>query len=661
MTRTSSEPLPLRDALHGVAPYLEGVRGRWVGGLLAALAAGLVALAIPQVIRVLVNTVFAHSAPGVPGPADPAAGVWWAALALGALGLAEAFFIWLRRFFILPPAADVENRARISIYRRLQRLPASFHDAWPSGQLLSRAQADLSLLRRWIAFGSVMLVVESVTIVVGLVLLFTMSWQLALLYLVAAVPIMIRSFRFRNDFRAASRLSQDQAGDLATTVEESVHGIRVLKAFGRGPDALEGFRGEVETLQGTEVHKAAVLAQFTGLVVALPEVVLGVALALGVYLVAVGDLTVGALAAYFATTAVLSRPVEGIGQLMGMTLAAKTGIDRHLEVMRTPVAIASPTGTDAAEEQATSRAVASSEATSAVVLDGLPPSSGRLAFRRARFAYPDTPADAAPLLADVDLELVPGETMALVGVTGSGKSTLLQLVPRLQDVTGGAVEVDGLDVREYPLEELRRRVSIAFEDATLFSDTIRANVLLGAPAEAIADGLDSPAAEALLETALDTAQAGFAKDLPEGVDSEIGEEGLSLSGGQRQRIALARAIAARPAILVLDDPLSALDVRTEEAVTARLRQVLAGTTTLIVAHRPSTVALADRVAVLEDGVIIDVGTHAELLARSAAYRDIITTGAQADRTLERLADAGDAASHADAAGSHAAPTTEDAR
>ena len=184
MTRTSSEPLPLRDALHGVAPYLEGVRGRWVSGLLAALAAGLVALAIPQVIRVLVNTVFAHSAPGVPGPADPAAGVWWAALALGALGLAEAFFIWLRRFFILPPAADVENRARISIYRRLQRLPASFHDAWPSGQLLSRAQADLSLLRRWIAFGSVMLVVESVTIVVGLVLLFTMSWQLALLYLV---------------------------------------------------------------------------------------------------------------------------------------------------------------------------------------------------------------------------------------------------------------------------------------------------------------------------------------------------------------------------------------------------------------------------------------------------------------------------------------------
>lgn len=646
MTRTATRPLPLREALQGVAPYLQGVRGRWVLGLLSAMAAGLVALAIPQVVQVLVNTVFAEAAPGTAGTADPAAGVWWAAGALALLGLAEALFIWLRRFFILPPAADVENRARISIYRRLQRLPVAFHDAWPSGQLLSRAQGDLALLRRWIAFGSVMLVVETVTIVVGLVLLFVMSWQLALLYLVAAVPIMIRSFRFRTDFRAASRLSQDQAGDLATTVEESVHGIRVLKAFGRGPDALDGFRGEAETLQGTEVHKASVLAKFISLTVSLPELVLGVALGLGLYLVAVGDLTVGALAAYFATTAVLARPVEGVGQLMGMTLSAKTAIDRHLEVMRVPVAVASPAGTDAAEEEATSRAVATKAAEdSPVVTDGLPPSSGRLAFRDVVFRYPDAPEDSRPLLAGVDLELTPGETMALVGVTGSGKSTLVQLVPRLLDVTAGVVEVDGTDVRAYPLDELRRRVSIAFEDATLFSDTVRANVLLGAPAEVTADGLDSPRAQALLDLALDTAQAGFARDLPAGVDTEIGEEGLSLSGGQRQRIALARAIAARPDVLVLDDPLSALDVRTEEAVTGRLREVLAGTTTLIVAHRPSTVALADRVAVLQDGAIHDVGTHAELLARSAAYREIITTGAAEDRSLAGLADA----AHDDAA------------
>ena len=226
--------------------------------------------------------------------------------------------------------------------------------------------------------------------------------------------------------------------------------------------------------------------------------------------------------------------------------------------------------------------------------------------------------------------------MALVGLTGSGKSTLVQLVPRLYDVTDGAVMVDGQDVREFDLTELRRRVSIAFEDATLFSDTIRNNVLLGAPAEILAD----PArAQALLELALDTAQAQFAHEMPEGVDTEIGEEGLSLSGGQRQRIALARSIAAQPQILVLDDPLSALDVRTEEMVTARLREVLAGTTTLIVAHRPSTVALADRVAVLQDGRIVDVGTHTELLRRSADYRFIISSFEE-DRSIESVMDSG---------------------
>lgn len=629
-TTTAAAPLPLRDAVRGIAPYLEGVRTRWVLGLLSALAAGLVALAIPQVIRLLVNTVFAApTTPGAPAAEDATASVWWAVGGLALLGAAEALFIWLRRFFILPPAADVENRARIAVYRRLQRLPVAFHDAWPSGQLLSRAQGDLSLLRRWIAFGSVMLVVETVTLVVGVGLLFWLSWPLALVYLAAALPIMWRSYGFRNDFRTASRLSQDQAGDLATTVEESVHGIRVLKAFGRGPHALEGFRGEAQTLQGTEVHKAGVLASFIAFTVSLAEVMLGVALALGVWLVATGQMTVGALAAYFATTAVLARPVEGIGQLLGMTLSAKTAIDRHLEVMRQPVSIASPPGTDPAEEAATGASVGEDPdpavADAPVDVSALPPSRGGLAFRGTRFRHPDTPDDAPDLLAGVDLELVPGETMALVGLTGSGKSTLLQLVPRLRDVTGGVVEVDGVDVRDYPLEELRRRVSIAFEDATLFSDTVRANVLLGAPAAEVADGPDSPAAEALLELALDTAQAGFVADLPQGVDTPIGEEGLSLSGGQRQRLALARAIAARPDVLVLDDPLSALDVRTEEAVTARLREVLAGTTTLIVAHRPSTVALADRVAVLQDGRIADVGTHADLLARSGAYRQIITT------------------------------------
>lgn len=576
---------------------------RWCLGLTAALLAGLAALAIPQVIQLLVNRVFITD----PGP-DGRTQVLWAALALAVLGLGEALFVWLRRVLVLPPAADVENRARIALYGRLQRLPVAFHDAWPSGQLLSRAQADLGLLRRWIAFGSVMFIVDSAVIAIGLALLFGLSWQLALVYLVAAAPIMWRSFGFRNDFRSVSRLSQDQAGDLATTVEESVHGIRILKAFGRGAHALDGFAAQASTLRDTEVRKAGILARFIGLVVGLPELALGVGLALGLWLVARGELTVGALAAFFATAAVLARPVESVGQLLGMTLSTKTAIDRHLDVISIEPAIASPspraaaTGPDATEPD--------------------PAPRGRLALRGVRFAWPDAGADEPELLRGVDLELAPGETMALVGATGSGKSTLLQLVPRLHDVTAGVVEVDGQDVRAFDLDELRRRVAVAFEEPTLFSASVEDNVLLGAPAQVLAD---RSARDRLLETALETAQAGFVHALPEGTATQIGEEGLSLSGGQRQRLALARAIAVRPRILVLDDPLSALDVRTEEAVTARLKDELAETTTLVVAHRPSTVALADRVAVLEDGRVVDVGTHAELLARSAPYRRIISS------------------------------------
>jgi ATP-binding cassette subfamily B protein len=211
-----------------------------------------------------------------------------------------------------------------------------------------------------------------------------------------------------------------------------------------------------------------------------------------------------------------------------------------------------------------------------------------------------------------------------VGITGSGKSALIQLVPRLFDVTDGAITIDEVDLRDFDVQELRRIVSVAFEDTTLFSNSVRDNVLLGA----------SERSDAVLDEALDVAQAHFAYSLPDGVDTLIGEEGLSLSGGQRQRIALARAIAARPRVLVLDDPLSALDVHTEELVEARLREVLRDTTTLIVAHRPSTVALADRVALLEDGRITAVGTHTELLAGNAHYRYVIASLDQEPRDLD---------------------------
>ncbi|MFJ4030269.1 ABC transporter ATP-binding protein [Paenarthrobacter sp. NPDC089989] len=582
-------------------PHVRPILPRLFMGLLCALLASIVALAIPQVLRVLVNNSLE------PG-GDPGA-VWIAAVVILALGVGEAGLVALRRQFVINPATTVETKMRVSLYGHLQQLTVSFHDRWGSGQLLSRAMTDLSFLRRWMAFGAIMLVVTTLTVIIGVGVMFTMSWQLALIFLAAAVPIMINSFRFRRRFSLVTRLSQDQAGDLATTVEESVHGIRVLKAFGRSREALENFNGQAEELRQTEIAKAKQQAGFTLVVTLLPELALGVGLVVGIMLAASGQLSIGSLVAFFATAAVVATPVEFSGMLLAMALTAKTALDRHFEVMDTKNTITSP------EKTAVPGAV-----------------KGALRFEHAGFGFDD----GGTLLRDLNLDIRPGETMALVGITGSGKSALLQLVPRLYDVTEGTVTIDGVDVRNFDLEELRRIVAVAFEDTTLFSSSVRDNVLLGAPEPS----------DAALDEALDVAQAQFAYSLPEGVDTLIGEEGLSLSGGQRQRIALARAIAAKPKILVLDDPLSALDVNTEERVEARLRDVLRDTTTLIVAHRPSTVALADRVALLENGTITAVGTHTELLADNAHYRYVIAsldTGPKdLDSELQDLEDAEEA-------------------
>lgn len=588
------DQISFRGSLARLAPEARPIIPALIAGLGVGLLASVLAVLVPQVFRAIIDTLLR------PG-AGPSA-VVWAAVVVLVMGVCEAVLTFLRRIFVLDPATNVETSLRVKLYRHLQLLPVSFHDGWGSGQLLSRAMTDLNLLRRWLAFGAMYLIISFATVFVGIAMLFTISWQLALIFLAAAIPISIYSFRFRRQFVAVSRRSQDQAGDLATAVEESVHGIRVLKAFGRSREALESFALQAEELRDTEVTKARHLAIFSMVVTLLPELALGTGLMVGLWLAGTGQITIGALAAFFATAAAVANPVEMSGALVGMALTAKTAIDRHYEVMDQPATIADPERPAALEAP-----------------------HGALAFRNVRFAFATRNGKgkaaandgAGSVLRNVNLELVPGETMALVGVTGSGKSTLLQLVPRLYDVSAGSIEIDGIDVRELTLPDLRRAVSVAFEDTTLFSSSVRDNVLLGA---AVREG---PEAQALLDEALDVAQAHFAYSLPDGVDTRIGEEGLSLSGGQRQRIALARAIAAKPSVLVLDDPLSALDVATEERVEARLREVLAETTTLIVAHRPSTVALADRVALLRDGVIDDVGTHAELLARNGHYRYVI--------------------------------------
>ena len=572
-------------------PHVRPIIPRLLLGLLCALLASLVALTIPQVLRVLVNDSLQAG-----GATET---VWISAAVILGLGVAEAGLVALRRQFVINPATTVETRMRVSLYGHLQDLTVSFHDRWGSGQLLSRAMTDLNFLRRWMAFGAIMLVVTTLTVIIGIVVMFSMSWQLALIFLAAAAPIMAYSFRFRTRFSKVARRSQDQAGDLATTVEESVHGIRVLKAFGRSREALENFNEQAEELRQTEIQKARHQAMFSMVVTLLPELALGAGLVVGIMLCAAGELSIGALVAFFATAAVIAAPVEFSGMLLAMALTAKTAVDRHYEVMDSENTITSPPEPHRPGTLA-----------------------GALRFNHATFAFEDAPDK--PILKDINLEVRPGETMALVGITGSGKSALIQLVPRLYDVTAGSISIDGVNLRDFDVEDLRRIVGVAFEDTTLFSSSVRDNVLMGA----------EDRTDAALDEALDVAQAHFAYSLPDGVDTLIGEEGLSLSGGQRQRIALARAIAARPRVLVLDDPLSALDVHTEELVETRLREVLKDTTTLIVAHRPSTVALADRVALLEEGRITAVGTHTELLAGNDHYRHVIASLDREPRDLD---------------------------
>ena len=594
-------------ALARLYPFAKPVLPRLALGAASALVASLLALSIPLVLEVLVQGPIASG--------DLSQLAWGAALIL-VLGLLEALMVWLRRWFVLGPSTSVEYDMRTSFYERLQRLPVAFHDRWQSGQLLSRMMQDISMLRRWLAFGLVLLVVNMLTILVGMVLLFRWHWALGLTFLVVCAPLWYAGYRFEKTYGTLARQSQDQAGDLATSVEESVHGIRVLKAFGRGKHALVKFARQAETLRETELSKARAVGWIWFWLVLLPDLAFALCLGVGIVLVQTGQLQVAELVAFFAMATVLRWPMESIGFLFSFLLDARTATDRIFEVFDEENTITDPAAPKTIAEP-----------------------RGALAFEGVHFRYQDASASERDLLDGIDLALEPGETMALVGLTGSGKTTLTTLPARLYDVTGGRVTIDGVDVRDLTLHELRTHVGMAFEDSTLFSQTVRENVLLGR--EDLEPG--SAEAERVLREALAVAQAGFVDDLPDGVETVIGEEGLSLSGGQRQRLALARAVAARPAVLVLDDPLSALDVDTEALVEDALREVMADTTTLVIAHRPSTVTLADRVALLQEGRVTAVGRHSDLLRESEHYRHVISSLEESGREAsDRRAPAGGA-------------------
>lgn len=584
-----SQPLSLAKSLARLYPYAKPALPRVIGGVIVALGAAAASLLIPIVLQWVIDGPLLTGDRGV---------IVWATLGVLALGVAEALLIFLRRVFVLKPMTEVEFSIRQEFYERLQRLSVAFHDRWQSGQLLSRMMQDIGLIRRWLTFGAIMLFVNLVTMLAGIVLLFRWHWALGTVFLLCSLPIWLVGYRFEQRYGTLSRTSQDQAGDLATSVEESVHGIRVLKAFGRGGYALGQFRARAESLRETEMRKAREVGFMWFWYDLVPVLALGLCLLTGVVLVGLDELTVGELFAFFALAAAIRWPMNSLGFLFSFMIDARTATDRVFEVLDAELTVVDPEHPRTLEH-----------------------SRGNLVFRDVHFRFPDAREGERDIVNGVDLELRAGETMAIVGATGCGKTTLTTLPTRLYDVTSGAVELDGVDVRDLSLSELRKRIGVAFEEPILFSASVRENVLLGR------EDLDpeSDEAERVVREALDIAQAAFAYELPDGLDTEVGEEGLSLSGGQRQRLALARVVAAAPDVLVLDDPLSALDVDTEALVEAALRKVLAGTTALIVAHRSSTVSMADRVAVMRDGKIDAVGEHSELLRTNEHYRFLVST------------------------------------
>ena len=585
--RAHAQDTPLA-ALWRLRSYLRPYRVQLAIMLAAACASVAAEIVIPLLTKDLIDSGIATGDKSLLLP------IGLAAIGLGA---AQAALNFTRRWVQAGAVTGMEQAMRDDLYAYLQRLHTGFHDEWQSGQLLSRATTDLSAIRRFAGFGTIFLITNTVTFVAVIALLIHLNWWLGLITGCVFLPVAAASTRFERRYRVLSRRSQDQQGDLATYVEEAATGIAVLKALGRRGEAAGQHGAQASEVYTTQVSKARMRGTFWAGLDLIPNVVIGLIVLLGAIATAHHALTLGGLVAFITLTLQLVWPIEAMGYILASGQEAGTAAQRVYEILDTEPAITS-----------------SPPATSAPAAMPAAPARrapARLRFDRVEFRYPGT---GRAVLRGLSLDLEPGQTLALTGTTGSGKTTLLQLVPRLADPASGSVTIDGTDVRDMPLPVLRSLVGCAFEDPTLFSVSVRENVTFGAP-----DATDEQ-----IEQALAIAHASFVAGLPWGLDTRIGEQGMSLSGGQRQRLALARAILARPPVLILDDPLSALDVRTEEKVTQALRDVLAGTTALVVAHRPSTVTLADRVALLRDGVITATGTHAHLLATQPRYRDLMS-------------------------------------
>jgi ATP-binding cassette subfamily B protein len=544
-----------------------------VAGFVLAFAQMGLSLIVPRIIQLTIDRALIGGESGL---------LLWYGLALVGVGVARFGIAVARRLTTGKASLGIEYDLRNRLWARLLRQPFAFFDRWPTGQLMSRAMSDISNVRMFLGYGIVFFAVNIVMMVAVAVILLATDWQLALVSLAFLPALLVITWRFSRRLQPILKDVQQRIADVTAAAEENIVGTRIVRIFAREDDELAKFSERSTRVFEASVAAARTRALYIPLIAFVPNLAIALLLWYGGRQVIQGDITLGELVAFYTYLMMLVFPAQVIGWLTGLAQRAIASGDRIYELLDAPLEM---------EERPDAAP--------------LPQVDGAVAFEGVSFSYVDR-----PVLDDVGLEVPAGRTVALVGHTGCGKTTLANLVPRFYDVSGGRVLVDGHDVRDLKLDDLRRHIGVVTQDPFLFSASIAENIRAGRP----------EASDEEVRAAATAAQAdGFVAALPEGYETVVGERGFTLSGGQRQRLAIARALVMDPRILILDDATSSVDVETEFRIREALVEVMKGRTTFIIAHRPSTISLADEVIVLDHGRVVERGSHGELMAAGGVY------------------------------------------
>ncbi len=569
--------------------FLRPYRRQLWGSLVFAWAAMGMTVLIPWLIGRAINAIEAGERPDLLP----------LAIAIVVAGVLRLGLTMVRRVVAGKVSLAVEFDLRQLFYAHLQRLELGFFDGQQTGQLMSRATVDLQSIRFFLGYGLIFITQNLLTIVLASAVMFALEPWLALVALAPAPLVIYTASRYNRVSRPAVQEVQQRLAELTAEAEENVSGVRIVKAFAREEHQLRRFRKAVTRVFDQSVYSTRLQAFFSPLLGLLPQLGIALVLLIGGRQVIAGDLSLGAFTAFYTYVAMLAAPMRMLGMALGMAQRAIASGNRLFEILDREPKIESPPRAQP-----------------------LPAGDGRVEMRGVSLRY----GEAAEALSGIDLAIEAGRTVALVGPSGSGKTSLVALIARLYDPNEGGVSIDGVDVREVDLVSLRSEVAFVGDDSFLFSASIAENVAYA----------QSDATREEIEAAAGRAQAdSFIRDLPGGYDTVVGERGLTLSGGQRQRVAIARALLADPRILILDDATSSVDATTETAIKTGLQEAMAGRTTFVIAHRLSTVSLADEVVVMDGGQIVDRGTHAELLEGCSFYREIAEHGLADSVFLQR--------------------------